>query len=36
MSTSLQAGVRARAPACDAAIFLLGDQPYADSALLDG
>ena len=34
MSTSLQAGVRA-AGACDAAIFLLGDQPYVTSTLLD-
>jgi molybdenum cofactor cytidylyltransferase len=34
MSTSLQAGVRA-AGVCDAAIFLLGDQPYVTSTLLD-
>ena len=34
MSTSLQAGVRA-AGACDAAVFLLGDQPYVTAALLD-
>lgn len=34
MSTSLQTGVRA-AGDCDAAIFLLSDQPFASSALLD-
>jgi molybdenum cofactor cytidylyltransferase len=34
MSTSLQAGVRA-AGACDAAVFLLGDQPFVTSAQLD-
>lgn len=34
MSISLQAGVRA-ARACDAAIVLLGDQPFVTSALLD-
>jgi len=34
MSTSLQAGLRA-AGACDAAIFLLGDQPYVTAALID-
>lgn len=34
MSTSLQAGVRA-AGACDAAIFLLGDQPYVTTRLID-
>lgn len=35
MSTSLQAGLRASAGRCDAAIFLLGDQPYVTSTLLD-
>jgi molybdenum cofactor cytidylyltransferase len=35
MSTSLQAGVRAAAPGCDAAVFLLGDQPFVTSALVD-
>ena len=35
MSTSLQAGLRASAGRCDAAIFLLGDQPYVTSALID-
>ena len=35
MSTSLQAGLRATARTYDAAIFLLGDQPYVTSALLD-
>jgi molybdenum cofactor cytidylyltransferase len=34
MSTSMQAGVRA-AGACDAAIFLLGDQPFVTVALVD-
>jgi molybdenum cofactor cytidylyltransferase len=34
MSTSLQAGVRA-AGACDAAVILLGDQPFVTPALLD-
>jgi molybdenum cofactor cytidylyltransferase len=34
MSTSLQAGIRA-AGACDAAIILLGDQPYVTARLLD-
>jgi molybdenum cofactor cytidylyltransferase len=35
MSTSLQAGLRASAGSCDAAIFLLGDQPYVTSTLID-
>jgi len=35
MSTSLQAGLRVAAGRCDAAIFLLGDQPYVTSNLLD-
>jgi len=35
MSTSLQAGVRAAGDGCDAAIFLLGDQPFVTSALVD-
>lgn len=35
MSTSLQAGLRASAGRCEAAIFMLGDQPYVTSALLD-
>ena len=34
MSTSLQAGVLA-AGACDAAVFLLGDQPYVTATLID-
>jgi len=34
MSTSLRAGVRA-AGTCDAAIFLLSDQPFVTSALID-
>jgi len=34
MSTSLQAGVRA-AGACDAALFLLGDQPFVTARLID-
>lgn len=35
MSASLQAGVRAVGPDCDAAVFLLGDQPFVPSALVD-
>jgi molybdenum cofactor cytidylyltransferase len=35
MSTSLQAGIRAADGASDAALFLLGDQPFVTSALLD-
>jgi molybdenum cofactor cytidylyltransferase len=35
MSTSLQAGVRATGGTCDAAIFVLGDQPFVTSAVLD-
>lgn len=35
MSTSLQAGLRATGAACDAAIFVLGDQPFVTSSLLD-
>jgi molybdenum cofactor cytidylyltransferase len=35
MSTSLQAGLRASAARCDAAIFLLGDQPYVTATLID-
>jgi len=35
MSTSLKAGLRASAGTSDAAIFLLGDQPYVTSALID-
>jgi len=35
MSTSLQVGVRATGEACDAAVFLLADQPFVTSALLD-
>ncbi len=35
LSTSLQAGVRATGGACDAAIFVLGDQPFVTSAVLD-
>jgi molybdenum cofactor cytidylyltransferase len=35
LSTSLQAGVQAMSPDCDALVFLLGDQPFADSALVD-
>lgn len=35
MSTSVQAGIRAIHPSCDAAVFLLGDQPFVSSALVD-
>lgn len=35
MSTSLQAGVRAASAVCDGALFLLADQPFVSSALLD-
>jgi molybdenum cofactor cytidylyltransferase len=35
MSTSLRAGVRAVRPDCDAAVFLLGDQPFVTSELID-
>jgi len=35
MSTSLKAGVRALDPACEGAVFLLGDQPFVSSALID-
>lgn len=35
MSTSLQVGLRATPGTCDAVIFVLGDQPYVTSALLD-
>jgi molybdenum cofactor cytidylyltransferase len=35
LSTSLQAGVRATGAGCDAAVFLLADQPFVDSALVD-
>jgi molybdenum cofactor cytidylyltransferase len=35
MSTSLQAGVRAVAIGCDAALFLLADQPFVASSLID-
>ena len=35
MSTSLQAGLRAAGATRDAVIFLLGDQPFVTSALLD-
>ncbi len=35
MSTSLRAGVRAVRPDSGAAIFLLGDQPFVTSALID-
>jgi molybdenum cofactor cytidylyltransferase len=35
MSTSLQVGIRALRPDCDAAIFMLGDQPFVTSALID-
>ena len=35
MSTSLKAGVRAAGKACDALVFLLADQPFVTSALLD-
>jgi molybdenum cofactor cytidylyltransferase len=35
MSTSLRAGLLAADPGCDGALFLLGDQPFVTSALLD-
>jgi molybdenum cofactor cytidylyltransferase len=35
LSTSMQAGVRAVGERCDAVIFLLGDQPFVSSSLLD-
>lgn len=35
MSTSLQAGVRAAGSGFDAVVFLLGDQPFVTSALVD-
>jgi molybdenum cofactor cytidylyltransferase len=35
LSTSLQAGVRATSAVCDAVVFLLADQPFVDSALVD-
>ncbi len=35
LSTSLQAGIRAVRPDCEAVVFLLGDQPFATSALVD-
>ena len=35
MSTSLRTGVQALRPDCDAAVFLLGDQPFVTSELID-
>lgn len=35
MSTSLQAGVRAVRPGCEAAVFMLADQPFVTSMLVD-
>ena len=35
MSTSLQAGLRAVSAGCEAALFLLGDQPFVTADLLD-
>jgi len=35
MSTSLQVGLRAVLPRCCGALFLLGDQPFVSSALID-
>jgi molybdenum cofactor cytidylyltransferase len=35
MSTSLRAGLRAAGPGWDAAVFLLGDQPFVTSAVVD-
>jgi molybdenum cofactor cytidylyltransferase len=35
MSTSLQAGVRALRADCDAAVFMLGDQPFVTSSLVN-
>jgi molybdenum cofactor cytidylyltransferase len=35
MSTSLRSGVQATDEGCDAAIFLLGDQPFVTPVLLD-
>ncbi len=35
MSTSLQAGIQAVAGECEAALFLLGDQPFVTPELLD-
>ena len=34
-STSLRAGVSALGPSCEAALFLLGDQPFVTAALID-
>ena len=35
MSTSLQAGIGAVSPGCDAVVFLLGDQPFVSSEVID-
>ena len=35
MSTSLRAGLAAARPDCEAAIFILGDQPFVASSLID-
>lgn len=35
MSTSLRAGLQALGPRCDGALFLLADQPFVGSALID-
>ena len=35
MSTSLHAGLGAVRPGCDAAVFLLGDQPFVTPAVID-
>jgi molybdenum cofactor cytidylyltransferase len=35
MSTSLQAGLAAARPDCDAVVFVLGDQPFVSAGLID-
>jgi molybdenum cofactor cytidylyltransferase len=35
MSTSVRAGLRAVGPRCDGAMFILADQPFVSSALID-
>jgi molybdenum cofactor cytidylyltransferase len=35
LSTSVQAGISAVDPSCDAAVFLMGDQPFITAALID-
>ena len=35
MSTSVRAGLRAVGPRCDGAMFVLADQPFVSSALID-